>query len=216
MRPFRKNRLYCKGKESTATVIVRCVFFMLFVVWHDICLKQEKWLAMKKYILFTLVLCIPLIPSCQNHRGKSKAPKWAHKLPKSNSKVFAVGKGSSGSADIAYRKAVLEANTMLAKKIGPVVTSKTSKIISTVENGKTVEKKVDVIRQKVTASLEGVEEVNRYQTREGELYIAYVLVSIPNQAISRSIVNGINSDSTLLAKLSSTKMYNDLLSEANR
>lgn len=171
---------------------------------------------MKKNILFLLVLCIPLISSCQNHRSKSNAPKWAHKLPKSKSEIFAVGKGSSGSADIAYRKALLDANTMLAKKIGPVVTSKTSRIISTVENGKTVEKKVDVIRRKVTASLEGVEEVNRHQTREGELYIVHVLVSIPNRAISRSIVNGINSDSALLAKLSSTKVYKDLLSEANR
>ncbi|MDD2197033.1 MAG: LPP20 family lipoprotein [Bacteroidales bacterium] len=171
---------------------------------------------MKKHILFILVLCIPLFANCQNHRGKSNTPKWAHKLPKSNSKIFAVGKGSSGSADIAYRKAVLDANTMLAKKVAPVVTSKTSRIISTVENGKTVEKRVDVIRQKVTTSLEGVEEVNKSQTREGELYLVYVLVSIPNQAISRSIVNEINSDSTLLAKLSNTKMYNDLLSEANR
>lgn len=171
---------------------------------------------MKKHFFFILILIIPLISSSQNDSSKSNAPKWAQKTPKSNSKIFAVGKGTSASADVAYRKSVLDANKMLAESVGSVVTSKTTRIISSVENGNAVEKKVEVIRKSVTANLKGVEQIDKHQTQEGEIYIVHVLLSIPNKAISRSIVNGITSDSSLLGKLSSSKAYKDLLSEANK
>jgi len=168
---------------------------------------------MKKKIVLIAFLAIPILSNCQD--VGNRAPKWIKKKPESSNKIFAVGKASSASADIAYRKAMLDANKNLAKQVEPVVTTKTTKIISAVENGKVVKQKVDLIRKKVSATLSGVSEIDKYQTQTGNEFTVYVLVSMPKKAISRSIAYSIKEDSALLSKVGATKNYNDLLKEAN-
>ena len=168
---------------------------------------------MKKKIILIAFLTIPMLSNCQN--VGNRAPKWIKKTPKSNSKIFAVGKASSASADIAYRKALLDANKNLAQQVEPVVNTKTTKIISAVENGKVVKQKVDVIRKKVSATLSGVSEIDKYQTQADNEFTVFVLLSMPKKAISRSIAYSIKEDSALLNKVGASKNYYDLLMEAN-
>ena len=166
---------------------------------------------MIKNWLFLIAFCCPLFLQCQNQEGA--LPRWVEKPPTGNNKYYAVGFGSSLSADVAERKARLDANSKLAKQVEPVVITVTSKIDSIVRGNQLLVERVSVVRQKVSATLTNVKELEKFNMESNGTHDVYILVEMPQKEIKRSIVAHIENDKELHSDLIRSATYRSLLKE---
>jgi hypothetical protein len=163
-------------------------------------------------IIFLLLITIPYLSQCQP--SSSSLPNWVNNPPKSKDKVYGVGMGSSSNADVAERKANLDASVNLAKQIEPTITSVTSRIDSVVRGKKVLVERVSIVRKTVTATLSNTSVIDKYSFEENGTYTVYVLMETPKKEITRSVVNEINKDKELYSAIAKTKEYKQLVKEA--
>ncbi|MFP4556843.1 MAG: hypothetical protein ACLFNU_08235 [Bacteroidales bacterium] len=154
-----------------------------------------------KRIAWIIVILAPYLSQCQD------LPIWVNSPPASNSKYYAVGEGTSISADIAERKARMDANVRLAEKVEPVVETTVSRIDSIVRGNELLVERVTIIRRKVMASLQNVTETEKVTLEDKGKYTSYVLLSMPKESIANSLLNQIKGDDDLHNALAETPFY---------
>lgn len=161
---------------------------------------------MKRILIFVMV-AIPIL-SC----GQS-VPGWVKNPPKSNDKIYAVGVGTSGNAEIAERKAKMEANVNLAEQLETAVVSVTTKFEPVVRRNKALTEKVKVVRKTVVATLQDTQVSQKFATEENGIHKVYVLMEMPRKNVNQSIVKQIEKDEELHKALSNSKAYKKILTE---
>ncbi|PKP39023.1 MAG: hypothetical protein CVT98_03675 [Bacteroidetes bacterium HGW-Bacteroidetes-15] len=165
---------------------------------------------MKKLIILILIT-LPIFSYSQNASVSKKS--WVNNPPTSKDKLYAVGIGTSASADIAERKAHLNASAKLAELVEPAVESVTSRIDSIVRGNKVLIEKNQVIRKTVIANLNNVQTIDVDKIESNGTYTAYVLVSMPKREITQNVVEQINKDKELYRAVSKSKEYKKMLKE---
>lgn len=161
-----------------------------------------------KRIIFAILIAIPTFSQCQN------IPNWVNNPPKSKDKIYAVGVGNSGSADIAERKARMDANVKLAEQVEPAVYSYSSKIDTILIGNKMLIERFNVVRKKVVATLHNTQEVEKIGLEKNGTYTTYVLLSMSKKDINRSLVSLIDEDKDLKAALSKSSAYKKMVQES--
>jgi len=160
-----------------------------------------------KRIAWIIVILAPYLSQCQD------LPLWVNSPPESDAKYYAVGEGSSVSADISERKARLDANVNLAKQVEPVVETTISRIDSTIKGNELLVERVTVIRKKVMATLQNVTETEKVTLDSNGKYTTYVLLSMPKESIANSLLNQIKQDDDLQKAIAQTSVYRELLNK---
>ncbi|MFO8021414.1 MAG: LPP20 family lipoprotein [Perlabentimonas sp.] len=160
-----------------------------------------------KRIAWIIVILAPYLSQCQD------LPLWVNSPPESSSKYYAVGGGTSVSADISERKARLDANVKLAEQVEPVVETTVSRIDSVVRGNEVLVERVTIIRKKVMATLQNVTETEKVTLENNGKYTTYVLLSMPKESIANSLLNQIKHDDDLHKALTRTSVYKELLNK---
>lgn len=160
-----------------------------------------------KRMLILIMIAVPII-SC----GQS-VPGWVKNPPKSNDKIYAVGIGTSGSAEIAERKAKMEASVNLAEQLETAVVSVTTKFEPVVRRNKALTEKVKVVRKTVVATLQNTQVSQKFATEENGIHKVYVLMEMPRKNVNRSIIDEIEKDEELHKALSNSKAYKKVIAE---
>ncbi len=163
-----------------------------------------------KKIVFIIFLLFPITLFAQTN---SQLPDWINNPPSSRSKFYAVGKGSSRDAQIAERKADLEAKVKLAELVEPAVVTFTTRIDSIVRGNQLLIERVSVIRRSVNAQLLNVQIVKRHVQNDDGLHTVYLLVTMPRKELTQTLVNLVTNDKDLNLALSSNKEYQKLIKE---
>jgi hypothetical protein len=166
---------------------------------------------MRKLILLAL-LAFPSLLFSQTF--SNKLPNWINNPTKSKDKLFAVGMGSSSNAEVAERKASLDASVKLAELIEPAIETHTSRIDSVLRGKKKLVEKVDIIRKTVSATLSDTRITEKHRIEEDGKYTVYILMEMPKRDIARSIVSEINKDKELYKAISKTSEYRQIAKEA--
>lgn len=161
-----------------------------------------------KRVLFVILIALPVFSQCQN------LPNWVNNPPKSKDKIYAVGVGNSGSADIAERKARMDASVKLAEQVEPAVYSYSSRIDTVLVGNKMLIERFNVVRKKVAATLHNTQEVEKTSFEKNGTYTAYVLLAISKKDINRSMVSLIDEDKDLKAALKKSNAYKKMLQES--
>lgn len=167
---------------------------------------------MKRLIILFIVL-YPMFSACQDHSKSSKS--WVENPPKSKEKIYAVGVGTSPSADIAERKAHLDASAKLAKIVEPAVVTVTSRIEPVIRNNKVLMERTRVIRKTVIANLSNVQTIDSDKIEQDGKTTVYVLVSMPRKGITKEVVDQIKEDKELYKAVSKSREYKKMLKEIN-
>ena len=170
-----------------------------------------KKIDMKQLIVFFIVV-MPLFAMAQ--RYPTRPPKWYKSPPTSADRFYAVGKGASASAEVAERKARLDASSKLPEMVEPAIVTVSTRIDSVVKGNTILEQKVQIMHKRVKATLSGHRLANKSVTFKNDVYTVYVLLEMPKRDLSRLIVEQINVDKELLTAVSSTKIYQTILSES--
>jgi hypothetical protein len=165
-----------------------------------------------KRLLLLVIFAIPLVATAQ--RYPTRPPKWYKTPPTAADRYYAVGKGTSASAEVAERKARLDANSKLAEMVEPAVVSVSTRIDSVVRGNVVLEEKVQIMQKRVKATLSGHRLANKSVTFKNDVYTVYILLEMPKRNLSRLIVEQINVDKELLGAISSTKVYRTILEES--
>ena len=165
-----------------------------------------------KKIAFIIIILAPFLLMCQ--LAKSQTPSWVNNPPSKRGMFVAVGNGSSTSASIAERKAVLDAQVNLAKQAEPEITTVTTRLANDLRNKSTLEPRVKVIRKTVTANLQDVRTIKKHTAERKGIHTVYVLVEMPKTSVSKAIVEQINHDDELKKALAKSKTYKQLATKA--
>lgn len=165
-----------------------------------------------KKIIFIIIILTPFLLMCQF--AESQTPGWVNNPPSKRGMFVAVGNGSSTSASIAERKAVLDAHINLAKQVEPEITTVTTRLAGDLRNKSTLEPRVKIIRKTVTANLQDVRTIKKHSTERKGIHTVYVLVEMPKKSVSKAIVTQINNDDELKRALVKSKAYKQLATEA--
>lgn len=102
-------------------------------------------------------------------------PEWYNNPPQSRKNFYGVGKGESGTIEIAEQKALLEAKACIAEQVQPAKVKEIKKTTKT-KGGKINE---EFTQQKVVeAELTDVKVLKKVFMQKREGYIAYVLLEM--------------------------------------
>lgn len=164
-----------------------------------------------KRLTFLLLIAFPLISICQNHASSKKS--WVQNPPESKERVYAVGVGTSPSADIAERKAHLNASAKLAEIVEPAVVSVTSRIDPVIRGNKVLMERTRIVRKTVIANLSDVQTIDSDKIEKDGLSTVYVLVSMPRKEITKRVVEQIREDKQLYEAVFRTREYKKMVKE---
>lgn len=102
-------------------------------------------------------------------------PEWYNNPPQSKKHFYGVGKGESGTIEIAEQKALLEAKACIAEQMQPAKVKeikKTTKTKGGIINNESTQQKV------VEAELTDVKVLKKVFMQKGGGYVAYVLLEM--------------------------------------
>ena len=170
-----------------------------------------NYTAMKK-IIFIIFVLTPFLLIYQ--AAKSQTPRWVKNPPTKDGMYVAIGSGSSTQADVAKRKAMLDAHVNLAKQAEPEITTETTRLVSALSNKPSLESRVKVIRKTVTANLRDVRTIKQKASERKGIHTVYVLVEMPKNSVSRAIVEEINNDDELKKALANSDVYKQIATKA--
>ena len=171
---------------------------------------------MHKIILLGLSFALAMVAGCASTPKKIKdAPGWYTDLPDDDeSYLYSATVGESRKADVATKKATIQARAELAQKLGTKVQNLEKLFQEEVgadSDTELLEQFTSVTKTITSETLHGTQQEERkVQTLENGTYRVYVLMSLPIGAANQTMMAKIKANEHLYTRFRASKAFEDL------
>ena len=150
----------------------------------------------------------------------SDIPSWCNELPKSDTALYACGRGNSSSMNIAVTRATLDAKRKLADPIDSEISARMDdflEAIGTGDNEEILQKTEQVSKNVITeAKLTGYREIEAETQSIGSKFQHYVLLEYPIGPANKALLDQIKKDEVLRTQEAFDDAMAELEAEINK
>lgn len=150
----------------------------------------------------------------------SDIPSWCNELPKSDTALYACGRGNSSSMNMAVTRATLDAKRKLADPIDSEISAKMDDFmdaIGTGDNEEILQKTEQMTKNVITeAKLTGYREIEAETQSIGSKFQHYVLLEYPIGPANKALLDQIKKDEVLRTQEAFDDAMAELEAEINK
>ena len=176
---------------------------------------------MVKRIVYWLAIII-IFAACggrKAHEYKGCTPKWYLNPPTDPNYVYAVASGRSQDLQLAVNKAKQEARVDIASQIEAQVMALIKKFDEEVGGGEDAEllqQYTQTTKTVVDQTLMGVKVKEQKICKEGNLYVAYVLMEYPLYEMNKALLDQIKKQKILYTRFRAAQSFKELSEEIEK